>query len=54
MPENVHILTLEMVPTNPLIPISLRQAILRLEHFYENGEDDEMSKPATVDLVSVY
>ncbi|CAC5378690.1 MAN2B1 [Mytilus coruscus] len=50
LPENVHILTLEMIPPNPLTPISLRQAIVRLEHFYENGEDEEMSKPAIVDL----
>ena len=54
LPKNVHLLTLEMLPTNPLTPISLREAILRLEHFYENGEDEELSQPATVDLVSVF
>lgn len=52
LPENVHILTLEMIPPNPLKPISFRQAILRLEHVFENGEDEMLSKPATVDLVS--
>jgi hypothetical protein len=52
--KNVHLLTLEMLPTNPLTPNTPREAILRLEHFYENGEDEELSQPATVDLVSVF
>jgi lysosomal alpha-mannosidase len=54
LPKNVHLLTLEMLPTNPLTPNTPREAILRLEHFYENGEDEELSQPATVDLVSVF
>ncbi|XP_063925700.1 lysosomal alpha-mannosidase-like isoform X1 [Zophobas morio] len=45
LPQNVHILTLE-----PWIDSYL----LRLEHILERGEDEELSKPVTVDLNKLF
>ena len=42
LPENIQILTLE--------PWKGHTLLLRLEHIYENGEDIELSRPATVNL----
>ncbi|CAL8126674.1 unnamed protein product [Orchesella dallaii] len=42
LPANVHLLTLE--------PVSPTQFLLRLEHFYEKGEDPVSSKPVTISL----
>ena len=43
LPPNVHLLTLEQWEG--------RYFLLRLEHFYAIGEDTELSKPATVNLM---
>ena len=42
LPENVNILTLEQRPNG--------KYFLRLEHFYDNGEDPDLSRPVTVNL----
>lgn len=48
LPPNLHLLTFaKEFNTNHEFTNSL---IIRIEHFYETGEDDEMSKPVTVNL----
>lgn len=42
LPDNVHLLTLEQREGT--------QYLLRLEHFYEEGEDEQLSKPATLNI----
>ena len=42
LPENVHLLTLEMYKPS--------QLLLRLEHQYEAGEDAELSKAVDVNI----
>jgi len=50
LPDNVHLLTLEQWG-GPSIEPSLKQPyMIRLEHFYEKGEDKTLSQPATVSL----
>ncbi|RUS70932.1 hypothetical protein EGW08_021308 [Elysia chlorotica] len=51
-PSNIHLLTLEAVPGEPVVPSppGTTPYLLRLEHFYESGEDAALSKPVTVDL----
>ncbi|XP_013402708.1 lysosomal alpha-mannosidase [Lingula anatina] len=46
LPDNVHLLTLEQW--------SGTTVLLRLEHFYEKGEDDVLSKPAVVSLKGLF
>ena len=48
-PPNLHLLTL-MRDFDYEIPNSY---IIRIEHFYEIGEDSELSQPATIDLKTV-
>ncbi|GFS23846.1 alpha-mannosidase, partial [Elysia marginata] len=51
-PPNLHLLTLEAVPGTPVVPSPPGTVpyLVRLEHFYETGEDASLSKPVTVDL----
>ncbi|KAK3768503.1 hypothetical protein RRG08_060865 [Elysia crispata] len=51
-PANLHVLTLEAVPGKPVVPSPQGTVpyLLRLEHFYEKGEDASLSKPVTFDL----
>ena len=50
LPDNIHLLTLERFPGPTLVPSKGESFLLRLEHFYEKGEDAVLSQPATVDL----
>ena len=50
LPDNVHLLTLEQYPSFGPAPSETQPFLLRLEHFYEKGEDPVLSKPATVNL----
>ena len=50
LPDNVHLLTLEQYPSFGPAPSETQPFLLRLEHFYEKGEDSVLSEPATVDL----
>ena len=52
LPPNVHLLTFEAVPGEPVVasPAGTVPYMLRLEHFYETGEDATLSKPVTFDL----
>lgn len=51
LPENLHLLTLsrEFHKNNELNSI-----LVRIEHFYEKGEDQKMSQPVTIDLKDVF
>jgi len=42
LPKNVHLLTLEQYKKN--------QILIRLEHFYESVDNNDLSKPTEVDL----
>ncbi|XP_017769969.1 PREDICTED: lysosomal alpha-mannosidase-like [Nicrophorus vespilloides] len=46
LPPNVQILTLE--------PADDRSILLRLEHVFEEGEDDVLSKPVAVDIADLF
>ena len=46
LPPNVHLLTLETINETALI--------IRLEHFYENGESEELSKPVVIELDNLF
>lgn len=46
LPDNVHLLTLEQWSGGRLL--------VRLEHFYQKGEDAELSKPVTVQLKNLF
>ena len=49
LPSNIHLLTL--LPESGSNPNSI---IVRLEHFYEAGEDTTLSAPVTLDLDSIF
>lgn len=42
LPPNIHLLTLEEWKNNTIL--------LRLEHFYQQNEDQNLSKPVTINL----
>lgn len=42
LPKNIHLLTVE--------PVSEYQFLLRLEHFYERGDDPVLSLPVKISL----
>jgi lysosomal alpha-mannosidase len=46
LPENVHLLTLENWKKN--------QILIRLEHFYESADNNDLSKAVTVDLQTLF
>jgi lysosomal alpha-mannosidase len=46
LPENVNLLTLENWKTN--------QLLIRLEHFYESSDSNDLSKAVTVDLQTLF
>jgi len=46
LPENVHLLTLENWKKN--------QLLIRLEHFYESEDNNDLSKAVTVDLQTLF
>ena len=50
LPDNVHLLTLEQYPSFGPVPSLTQPFLLRLEHFYEKGEDAVLSQPVTVNL----
>ena len=51
LPDNVHLLTL----TNDFDNASGKRSVLvRFEHFYEIGEDVELSQPASFDLEQTF
>ena len=45
LPPNVHLLSLE-----PIISESASRYMIRLEHFFDEGESDEWSTPVHLDL----
>merc|ERR1712012_329614 len=45
LPPNVHLLTLE-----PIISESASRYMIRLEHFFDEGDSDEWSTPVHLDL----
>ena len=52
LPANVHVLTLDQFYESGVLDTPRNQTpyLLRLEHFYQVGEDPEMSKPVSVNL----
>ena len=53
LPANIHLLTLEQFYTGGPVACGRGPCVaylLRLEHFYEVGEDKELSAPVTLDL----
>ncbi|XP_053388235.1 lysosomal alpha-mannosidase-like isoform X2 [Mercenaria mercenaria] len=54
LPPNVHMLTLEQWGGPSIEPSASQPYLIRLEHFYENGEDAELSKPVTVSLQNLF
>lgn len=52
LPENLHLLTFskEFQDNN----LGLNSVLVRIEHFYEKGEDDFLSQPVTVNLRDVF
>ncbi|WAQ95187.1 MA2B1-like protein, partial [Mya arenaria] len=50
LPANIHMLTLEQWGGPTLSPSQTQPYLIRLEHFYENGEDPQLSLPVTVNL----
>jgi len=46
LPENVHLLTLENWKNN--------QILIRLEHFFESSDNDQLSKPVDVNLANLF
>lgn len=49
LPANVHLLTLERLDFDPKSNASV-QRLVRFEHYFEVGEDETLSKPATVNV----
>ncbi|KAK7113102.1 lysosomal alpha-mannosidase-like [Littorina saxatilis] len=54
LPDNVHLLTLQQYPSAGPAPSETQPFLLRLEHFYEKGEDPVLSQPATVNLQDLF
>ncbi|XP_060578031.1 lysosomal alpha-mannosidase-like isoform X2 [Ruditapes philippinarum] len=54
LPANVHMLTLEQWGGPAIEPAATQPYLIRLEHFYEKGEDAELSQPATVSLQDLF
>ncbi|KAK7498328.1 hypothetical protein BaRGS_00010588, partial [Batillaria attramentaria] len=57
LPPNVHLLTLRRFFDSGPVPTPTPETptyLLRLEHFYEKGEDPVLSQPATVSLQKLF
>ncbi|XP_052778477.1 lysosomal alpha-mannosidase-like [Mya arenaria] len=54
LPANIHMLTLEQWGGPTLTPSQTQPYLIRLEHFYENGEDPQLSLPVTVNLQDLF
>ncbi|KAK7113101.1 lysosomal alpha-mannosidase-like [Littorina saxatilis] len=54
LPDNVHLLTLQQYPSAGPAPSETQPFLLRLEHFYEKGEDPVLSQPATVNIQKLF
>ncbi|KAK7483766.1 hypothetical protein BaRGS_00024982, partial [Batillaria attramentaria] len=54
LPPNVLLLTLEQFPVDGPASAVTQPFLLRLEHFYEKGEDPKLSQPTTVSLQDLF
>ncbi|XP_052266836.1 lysosomal alpha-mannosidase-like isoform X2 [Dreissena polymorpha] len=54
LPPNVHLLTLEQFGGPPIGPVDTQTYLIRLEHFYEKGEDAELSQPVSVNIQDLF
>ncbi|XP_059158649.1 lysosomal alpha-mannosidase-like [Physella acuta] len=56
LPPNVHLLSLEpFLEWGPVAsPSNTIPLLIRFEHFYEVGEDEDLSKPVTFDIQNIF